>query len=69
VHQQKREEERRALEQNLVPCFTFGLQIPKEGALKKKGRYYRGVKKQEREKNGSNEPRPTPHPLSKKLLQ
>jgi hypothetical protein len=48
--EQKREEERRALEQNLVPCFTCGLKIPKEGALEKKGRYFCGVKKQEREK-------------------
>jgi hypothetical protein len=48
--EQKHEEDRRALEQNLVPCFTCGLKISKEGALEKKGRYFCGVKKQEREK-------------------
>lgn len=52
--EQKQEEERRARENNLVPCFTCGLKIPKEGALEKKGRYFCGVKKAEREKRQTN---------------
>ncbi|MCW8891576.1 MAG: hypothetical protein OQL20_13030 [Sedimenticola sp.] len=48
--EQKRQVEKRAKENNLVPCFTCGLKIPKEGALEKKGRYFCGVKKQDRER-------------------
>jgi|GEM_PF-2108752 len=48
-----KEQARREAEQGLVPCFTCGMKIPREGALEKKGRYFCGVKKQEREASGS----------------
>lgn len=43
---------RREAEQGLVPCFTCGMKIPREGALEKKGRYFCGIKKAEREAAG-----------------
>lgn len=45
----KKEQARREAEQGLVPCFTCGMKIPREGALEKKGRYFCGVKKRDRE--------------------
>ncbi|WP_428609644.1 hypothetical protein [Sedimenticola sp.] len=42
-------EARHQAEQNLVSCFTCGMKIPREGALKNKGRYFCGIKKQARE--------------------
>lgn len=45
------EQARREAEQGLVPCFTCGMKVPREGALEKKGRYFCGVKKTEREAN------------------
>ncbi len=56
--EQKHEEEKRAKENNLVPCFTCGLKIPKEGALEKKGRYFCGVKKQDRERMQTTDKHP-----------
>lgn len=48
----KKEQARREAEQGLVPCFTCGMKIPREGALEKKGRYFCGVKKRDREAIG-----------------
>lgn len=45
------EQARREAEQGLVPCFTCGMKVPREGALEKKGRYFCGIKKTEREAN------------------
>jgi len=53
--QQAREQARREAEQGLVPCFTCGMKVPRESALEKKGRYFCGVKKAQREHN-SNAP-------------
>ncbi|MCW8906120.1 MAG: hypothetical protein OQL28_02630 [Sedimenticola sp.] len=49
--QQAREQARREAEQGLVPCFTCGMKVPRESALEKKGRYFCGVKKVDRENN------------------
>ncbi len=48
----EKEQARREAEQGLVPCFTCGLKIPRESALEKKGRYFCGVKKQDRVASG-----------------
>ena len=37
-----------------VRCFTCGIWVPKEGALEKKGRYFCGVKKSDRDRVGPN---------------
>lgn len=36
-----------------VQCFSCGLWVPREGALEKKGRYFCGVRKSERESRES----------------
>jgi hypothetical protein len=55
----EKEQARREAELDLVGCFTCGLKIPREGALEKKGRYFCGVKKAEREAAGLTKPRTT----------
>ena len=50
----KKEQARREAEQGIVPCFTCGMKIPREGALEKKGRYFCGIKKAERTANNQD---------------
>lgn len=50
----KKEQARREADQGLVPCFTCGMKIPREGALEKKGRYFCGIKKAQRTANNQD---------------
>jgi hypothetical protein len=47
---QKQRQALREAEHGLVGCFTCGMKIPRDSALEKKGRYFCGVKKQQRER-------------------
>ena len=49
------EQARREAEQGLVPCFTCGMKVPRDSALEKKGRYFCGVKKAQREAGSDRE--------------
>ncbi|SCZ52854.1 hypothetical protein [Thiohalomonas denitrificans] len=47
----EQEEAARALPEDEVQCFSCGLVVPREKALEKKGRYFCGVKRNDRDGN------------------
>ncbi|HKJ77334.1 MAG TPA: hypothetical protein VKA64_09035 [Gammaproteobacteria bacterium] len=47
----EKEEAEKALPEDEVQCFSCGMVVPKEKALEKKGRYFCGVKRNDRNGN------------------
>ena len=47
----EKEEAAKALPEDEVQCFSCGMVVPKEKALEKKGRYFCGVKRNDRNGN------------------